>query len=88
MEAWLKKNQIEVLPKSSIGKAISYTYNLWPHLKLYVEDGRLQIDNNLVENSIRPIALGRKNYMFAGSHDGAQRAAMMYSFLGVCAAQK
>ena len=88
LEAWLIEKQIKVLPQSSIGKAISYTYNLWPHLKLYVEDGRLQIDNNLVENSIRPIALGRKNYMFAGSHEGAQRAAMMYSFLGVCAAQK
>ncbi len=47
-------------------------------------DGRLEIDNNLVENSIRPIAIGRKNYLFAGSHDAAQRAAMIYSLLGTC----
>ena len=47
-------------------------------------DGHLEIDNNLAENSIRPIALGRKNYLFAGSERGAERAAMMYSFFGTC----
>ena len=47
-------------------------------------DGRLEIDNNLVENSIRPIAIGRKNYLFAGSHQSAQNAAMFYSLLGTC----
>jgi len=50
----------------------------------YTENGQWEIDNNLVENSIRPVALGRKNYMFAGSHEAAQQAAMMYSFLGTC----
>jgi len=53
-------------------------------LARYTEDGRWEIDNNAVENSIRPVALGRKNYMFAGSHEGAMRAAMIYSFLGTC----
>ena len=84
METWLKKNLIETLPKSSIGQAIAYTMNLWPRLIRYIEDGRYQIDNNLIENSIRPVAIGKKNYMFAGSHDAAQRAAMIYSFMGTC----
>lgn len=84
LEAWLKENIIQVLPKSVMGQAIAYTLNLWPRLIRYTDDGRYEIDNNLVENSIRPVALGRKNYMFAGSHEGAKRAAMMYSFLGTC----
>lgn len=84
IEQWLKTELLAVLPKSTIGQAIAYTINLWLRLKRYIEDGRFEIDNNLVENSIRPVALGRKNYMFAGSHEGAQRAAMMYSLLGTC----
>jgi len=83
-EKWLKEKSIEVLPQSSIGKAISYTLNLWKRLIRYTENGKYQIDNNLVENSIRPMALGRKNYLFAGSNGAAQRAAMMYSFFGTC----
>jgi hypothetical protein len=51
---------------------------------LYTVDGKLEIDNNLIENAIRPVAIGRKNYLFAGSHNGARRAAMLYSFLGTC----
>lgn len=84
LESWLKKELVKVFPKSAIGKAIAYTLNLWKRLKAYTEDGRYEIDNNLVENSIRPVALGRKNYLFAGSHEGAKRAAMIYSFLGTC----
>ena len=84
IEAWLKKNLMETLPKSTIGQAIAYTMNLWPRLIRYIEDGRYQIDNNLIENSIRPTALGKKNFMFAGSHEAAQRAAMIYSFMGTC----
>ena len=84
LEVWLKTELTEVLPKSTISKAISYTLNLWPRLKRYVEDGRCEIDNNLIENQIRPVALGRKNYLFAGSHQAAQRAAMIYSLLGTC----
>ena len=84
LETWLKSNLQEVLPKSAIGQAITYTLGLWWRLKRYVEDGRYEIDNNLIENSIRPVALGRKNYLFAGSHEAAQRAAMIYSFLGSC----
>jgi hypothetical protein len=84
MEQWMKNQLVEVLPKSAIGKAITYTLGLWPRLIRYIENGDWEIDNNLVENSIRPVALGRKNYMFAGSHEAAQQAAMMYSFLGTC----
>ena len=81
MRQWLLKNKAEVLPKSSIGQAIDYTLNLWSRLIRYVEDGRLEIDNNLVENSIRPIAIGRKNYLFAGSHNGARWAAILYTLM-------
>jgi transposase len=83
-ETWLIDQSIKVLPKSAIGIAINYTKNLWPRLKRYVEDGRFQIDNNLIENSIRPVALGRKNYLFAGSHEGAKHAAVIYSMLATC----
>jgi len=84
IEEWLGKNIHETLPKSAIGKAIAYTVNLWPKLKAYVNDGKYEIDNNLIENAIRPLALGRKNYLFAGSHNAAQRAAMFYSFFATC----
>ena len=84
MEGWLKKQITEILPKSAIGEAVSYTLSLWPRLSRYVEQGRFRIDNNLIENSIRPVALGRKNYLFAGSHQAAQQAAIMYSLLATC----
>ena len=84
MEAWLKEQIILTLPKSAIGSAIAYTLKLWPRLVRYIEDGRFYIDNNLIENSIRPVALGRKNYLFAGSHEAAQQAAVIYSILGTC----
>src|SRR5690606_3475920 len=72
------------LPKSQIGKAMAYAYARWDALSAYLYDGNLQIDNNLCENAIRPVALGRKNYLFAGSHEAAQRAAMIYSFFAIC----
>ena len=84
LEVWLKNNVMQVLPQSTIGKAINYTLSLWSRLMRYLDDGRYEIDNNLIENSIRPVALGRKNYLFAGSHESAERAAMMYSFIGTC----
>lgn len=84
MESWLKGHLYQVLPKSAIGEAVAYTLKLWPRLKRYVQDRRFQIDNNLIENSIRPVALGRKNYLFAGSHHAAQQAAIIYSLLATC----
>lgn len=86
IEKWLEKSSYEVLPKSSIGKAIAYTQNIYPALKRYIDDGRFEIDNNNIENAVRPIALGRKNYLFAGSHQAAQNIAMMYSFFASCKA--
>lgn len=88
MESWLKDEINKVTPQSGIGKAIAYTLKLWPRLMRYVDDGRFQIDNNLIENSIRPVALGRKNYLFAGSHDAAQNAAIIYSLLATCKINK
>ena len=72
------------IPKSPMGIALSYTIGRWDNLMAYLYDGSLEIDNNGVENAIRPNALGRKNYLFAGSHEGARRAAMFYSFFGTC----
>lgn len=57
-----------------------YAFNRWKYVNRYLEDGNVEIDNNLVENAIRPVALGRKNYLFAGSHEGAKWAAIIYSF--------
>jgi hypothetical protein len=73
-----------VLPKSAIGKAMYYSLNRWDELCAYLHDGSLEIDNNLIENAIRPLALGRKNYLFAGSHEAAKRAAAIYSFFAMC----
>jgi len=81
---WISREIKSTLPKSRIGKAMAYAYARWDALSAYLYDGNLHIDNNLVENAIRPLALGRKNYLFAGSHEAAQRAAMIYSFLAIC----
>lgn len=85
-EKWLVKEYPSVLPKGRIGRAIKYTYEIYHRLTRYHLDGRYQLDNNLAENSIRPLALGRKNYLFCGNHDAAEDAAVMYSLLGCCKA--
>jgi transposase len=84
MKDWLLKNIVEVLPQSAIGKAMTYMLARWDKLTLYTQNGILEIDNNLVENAMRPVALGRKNYLFAGSHDAAKRAGIVYSFIACC----
>lgn len=81
---WIFQEIKNTLPKSQIGKAMAYAYARWDALSAYLHDGSLQIDNNGVENVIRPLALGRKNYLFAGSHEAAKRAGMIYSFLAIC----
>lgn len=73
-----------LLPKSLIYKALNYTYPRWKGLSAYAHDGQLEIDNNWVENTIRPIALGRKNYLFAGSDLAAQNLAVLYSLVNTC----
>jgi transposase len=76
------KNQ--VLPKSPMGKAITYSLNQWDALNRYVDDPILDIDNNLSERTLRMVVIGRKNYMFAGSEAGAWRAAIIYSLVASC----
>jgi transposase len=74
-----------VLPKSPLGEAVRYLRNQWDALQRFVDDGRLAIDNNRAENQLRVIALGRKNWLFAGSFEGARRAALLYSLVQSCA---
>lgn len=83
-EKWMDMNYPHVLPKSLIGKAISYTYGIYQRLARYVLDGRYRIDNNLAENAVRPMALGRKIYLFCSNHQSAERTAIIYSLLGTC----
>jgi transposase len=84
LEAWLKEHVASVPPKSPLGQAISYALPRWKGLSAYAQHGQIEIDNNLVENSIRPLAIGRKNYLFAGSHQAAEMTAAMYSFMATC----
>jgi transposase len=79
IKQWMIEEYPKVTPSSPIGKAFSYALPLWDNMFYYTLHGHLQIDNNAIENAIRPIALGRKNYMFAGTHQAAQNAAMVYS---------
>jgi transposase len=85
-EKWIVSYYHKALPKGRMSKALSYTYSLYHRLSRYHLDGRYQIDNNLIENAIRPLTLGRKNYLFCGNHDAAENAAIMYSLLGCCKA--
>lgn len=84
LKEWMRENYKSVLPKSPIRQALHYSLERFDELMRFTTDGKLEIDNNWVENAIRPVAIGRKNYLFAGSHNGAMRAAMLYSFLGTC----
>ena len=85
-ENWMNSVSGSFTPKSRMGKALVYAYTLLPRLSRYVLDGRYNIDNNGVENAIRPIAVGRKNYLFCGNHDAAVRAAIVYSLFSSCKA--
>jgi transposase len=87
-EKWLLSEYPKVLPKGRIGKAIRYAYGIYHKLTRYHLDGRLKMDNNLAENQIRPIALGRKNWLFCGNHGAAENAAIIYSMLGCCKAHR
>lgn len=84
LKEWMLQEYPKVLPNSPIGKAMAYALPLMDNMKFYTLHRELQIDNNLIENAIRPVALGRKNYLFAGTHDTAQNAAMIYSLFATC----
>ena len=85
---WLKHSQHNAPPKSLLGKAINYTLNHWKALNNYLRDGVLDIDNNAAERAMRSVVLGRKNYLFAGSDNGAENAAVIYSLIETCKALK
>jgi transposase len=83
-EVWLRAKLETLSTKSETAKAINYSLNQWAALTLYCDDGTVEIDNNLAENALRCVSLGRKNFMFAGSDSGGERAAAMYSLIGSC----
>ena len=74
----------QLLPRSSLGKAVNYFWNEYGALTGYMRDGRFEIDNNLVENSIRPTAVGRRRWLFIGHPDAGWRSAVIYSMLVSC----
>ena len=82
LRAWLKHTLSRLSKKSELAKAIGYVLTRWAALTRYVEDGRIEIDNNAAERALRAVALGRKNYLFCGSDAGGERAAAIYSLIG------
>ncbi len=82
MHEWLQETLAKLSRKSAVASAIAYALGRWTALLRYCDDGRLEIDNNAAERALRAVALGRKNYLFAGSNSGGQRAAAIYSLVG------
>jgi transposase len=82
--AWCLSTLKQVTKKSGIASAIHYALARWEALTRFAHDGRIEIDNNAAERALRAVALGRKNYLFAGSDSGGERAAAMYSLIGTC----
>lgn len=74
----------DVLPKSRFGRALSYAHEQWPSIMRYTQIAEAELDNNGVENAIRPVALGRRNWLFAGNESGGQRAAILFSLVTTC----
>ena len=79
---WFEASLTKLSRKSDTTAAIRYALTLWPALTRYCDDGHLEIDNNAAERSLRAVTLGRKNYLFAGSDAGGERAAVIYSLIG------
>lgn len=84
MKLWMETEGIKYSESSQIGKAITYAYTRWGNMMHYLDDGRLLLDNNLAENEIRPITLGRKNYLFCGNHEAAGNMCIVNSLLATC----
>lgn len=84
LKVWFEEQLVKLAPKSTTAVAIGYATRRWPAMTRYCEDGRLEIDNNLVENALRGVSLGRKNWLFAGSDKGGERAALFYSLIETC----
>jgi transposase len=81
---WMKTEYEKLRPRTAIAKALAYSIKRWDKLSLYASTGHLHIDNNPIERCMRSVAVGRKNYLFCGSHDAAQRAGLLYSLLVTC----
>lgn len=86
LKPWLDAIAPNVVPDTKLGDAVSYTLSQWPHLTRYVEDGRMPIDNNLLERDIRLFATGRKSWLFCDTVDGARASAVIYSLMLTCRA--
>ena len=84
LKAWMETEGVKFSERSLIGKAVTYAYTRWDNMMRYLEDGSLMIDNNLAENAIRPITLGRKNYLFCGNHEAAGWMSVICSLIGTC----
>lgn len=81
---WMKQEYVKLRPKSPIAQAMAYSIKRWEGLSLYATTGHLQIDNNPIERCMKNLAVGRKNYLFCGSHEAAKRAGLLYSLLVSC----
>ena len=84
MKLWMETEGVKYSERSQIGKAITYAYTRWDNMMRYLDDERLLLDNNLAENEIRPVTLGRKNYLFCGNHEAAGNMAVVCSLLATC----
>jgi hypothetical protein len=84
IHAALRRVRARYLPQSALGRAISYVLDQWSGLERFLEDGRLEIDNNTVENAIRPTAVGKKNWLFIGAAEVGQRGAILYTIVESC----
>jgi transposase len=91
-KTWLESQQAArggpVLPKSPMGQAITYAFNQWDALCVYTTDGDLAIDNNAAENALRRVAIGRKNWLFCGSDNGGNTAAVLFTLIATCRRHK
>ena len=83
-KTWLDEVLRKLPPGSSLAHAIAYTLGRWPALLTYLQDGRISLDSNPVERALRGVAVGRRNYLFAGSAGGGRRAALLYSLIETC----
>lgn len=84
MRTWIEAKALQYSPRTLLGQAIGYAYTRWSNMEHVLEDGRLKLDNNLAENEIRPITLGRKNYLFCGNHEAAGNLCVIASLLATC----
>src|SRR6266567_135385 len=82
MRRWLDHALTQLAPKSETAAAIHYAFGLWDALARYLDDGRIELDNMIAERALRPVAIGRRNYLFAGSDAGGRRAAILYGLIG------